>query len=326
MLRFLTAYSKERLAKIRLKPCQGVRRKMPKKVSRLEIDRWRELKADGMTYQQIGKSTGWQGRTVRQHLEGDFETNEALDVRMDLFKERLGFHWDQLISTVVDSLDTARVPDVRELVRFAATTGSSKESLNNLIVTLRGEDYSVACAARDSRQWALLQQHSSADPLWAAVRTWESAIEDSLAFARRLHSTIEDGLREATQLDVVVQVTNESALARQCVLTIGSESLLRALDLPFRDFREDDFDESSRGQIKVRDVGVVAKAPGRVDEIRGLIVDSIAAYAEFDAVGELTLAYTAALRAEKNLRDTTADLRMMPYLPGVCSVCGRLGL
>ena len=81
---------------------------MPKKVTLAQIKIWRELLSDGKDYLEIGRITGWQDRTVRKHLESDIRSSGATEIRRELFKERLGQHWDMLLERVLGSLDSLK--------------------------------------------------------------------------------------------------------------------------------------------------------------------------------------------------------------------------
>ncbi len=84
---------------------------MPKKPSPALISKWRELRAEGMSYSQIGKETGnWQGRTVKKYVGQDLASREGKGVRLELFKERLGQHWDMVLNKVLGDLESIKVP------------------------------------------------------------------------------------------------------------------------------------------------------------------------------------------------------------------------
>lgn len=51
---------------------------MPKKPSPALIAKWRELRAEGKSFSQIGKDTGtWQGRTVKKYVGQDLASREG---------------------------------------------------------------------------------------------------------------------------------------------------------------------------------------------------------------------------------------------------------
>ena len=87
-----------------------------------EIAEWQRLQAQGHTVAQVAKATGWQARTVKKHLEGEIRSGEARQIRRDLFKERLGEHWDLLIERVMGSLTSLNPPSPQEVSAMFGTS------------------------------------------------------------------------------------------------------------------------------------------------------------------------------------------------------------
>ena len=151
---------------------------MPKFVSRAQIMKWRQLLSEGKDYAEIGKETGWQARTVRKHLESDIRSGEAVQIRQQLFKERLGKHWDMLIDGVLDQLEKLTELSVpgEELDLINSSGTYAREICGAVVIRDPGWALNVEVGGRKTHYWPLLWQHMPKDPLWAAVAKCEDGL------------------------------------------------------------------------------------------------------------------------------------------------------
>ena len=82
---------------------------MPRKVPRETLDLWRRLDAEGKSYVEIGKETGWDPRTVSRYLKSEIRFSQPDSIRRELFKEGLRDHWKMVIIESVELLRAVQV-------------------------------------------------------------------------------------------------------------------------------------------------------------------------------------------------------------------------
>lgn len=297
---------------------------MPKFVSRAQIMKWREILSEGKDYAEIGKETGWQARTVRKHLESDIRSGEAVQIRQQLFKERLGKHWDMLIDGVLDRLEKLTELSVPgEELDLINSSGTYEREICGAVVSRDpGWALSIEVGGRKTHCWPLLWQHMPKDPLWDAVAKWEDGLRSSLFARRNLILLIKQYLEETTSLSVTDRHTDEPSLTAAAVLEVYREAFSRALGNP-PSRPEDTFNERSPGLFEWQS-RVIAFDPGRKAEIIKAIASGVEYGTDTQEARECVMTLDNHRKAQMDLDSTIAHFRLLPYLPGVCSVCGRV--
>ena len=309
---------------------------MPKKATAVDIDRWRRLAADGKNYAAIAKESGWDRRTVAKALEADIKSGEARSIRQELFKERLGQHWDMLIQGAVDGFASARVLGVREhRERMGIQRKSTQTEAGATISISANGEVTVRATARDDRTYSLLKQHLPRDPLWEAVAEWESAMAADLMARSALYDRIVQHLENKTKLPVVENINASNDLPRlgraspELVYEqLFSDTLgLRSLMIPGERLSADMFRGDPDGHITCGSQ-TVAMNPEESEAVYETVVQALVGGAsELANSPEGVLAVDTYQRTEtavKSVHLSLEDLRLLPYLPGVCSLCGRV--
>lgn len=319
---------------------------MPKKVSRAEVAKWRELYAQGMEYAAIGQATGWQPRTVRKYLDSDLRSTEGAEIRRELFKERLGRHWDMLLEGVLGHLCLLAPPDFGEsqaltgwlvpvprasgvsLQKWITLTGASDISLPGAVVHRDGDwDITAQVQARAAVEWPLLMQHMARDPLWATVRSWEDDFRVELLALRGLYVATEERLKRVTSLSIVSQLSGSPALTCHGVQLVFDRICRRvwaaAAGGPGADLTQRDVFEPNAEEVMIGDTKI-AYAPGHSSRVAKAVKDTIKTWERFSEAAEVKIAVGALRETTDRLQRMIAHLRLLPYLPGVCAVCGRI--
>lgn len=296
---------------------------MAKKVTPANIAEWRRLRAEGKAYSQIGKLTGWQGRTIRKHLFADIRSDETQSIRRELFKERLGRHWDMLIEGVLMGLGPTGVISPQDVLRALDSPESTPLETGGLRIEVSGEKkLSVEALARNSTEWALLGQHIPADPLWSAVGAYERAVSTELKAYRDLERSVAQALGAALAVPVEDQVGETPSLAAVLIRWAYAQVVLP--EGQRQQLADEEVIESSSGQMKVRDVSQAALLPGRKGELVIALNTTISKKAQSDLGGNALSATQRTQRSYLELRRVMDHTRLLTYLPGVCEVCVRI--
>lgn len=294
---------------------------MPKKVTLAQIREWRGLLGEGKNYREIAEKTRWQVRTVRKYLESDIKSSEVAEIRRELFKERLGRHWDMLIDGVLRPLGSVTALRPGEGLEWISSSGPAETSLAGAVIQ-RDEKWNLTAAVEASKaiEWSLLREHMPKDPLWTLTSSWEEVLKRDLLARRKLYIAVEKDLVARTKLQVSDDPAEEKpALKPACVRLVFVEAFGRALGQPPQEV-------TGRGAPEGRVWALatyVAFAPGSQDRALEAVKEAPGRWAKSaEAAGAREICLR--LREQTGqLERTIAHLRLLPYLPGVCSVCGR---
>ncbi len=298
---------------------------MPKKVNPDILARWRRLQAEGKSYAQIARLTEWQARTVRKHLQADIRLEEGQAIRRELFKELLGQHWEMLIESIVKGLEALESLPPHELAVLVSEPETQDLTMGGVrIVCPREGDCTATVIARATTEWDLLTQHIPKDSLWTAVSDFERSLETQLNCHRALYFGVVRQLSSTLSLPVVETVGLNPGLSRTMLRWAYFEALRAAAGLDIAPLTSADIDESTRGQIKIRDVGRAVFAPGRADDVISATNETILRWSRSAKARNALSASQESRQTLQSLGRITDYLRLLRYLPGVCEVCSRI--
>ena len=306
--------------------CQGVLGAiMRRKVAQQTIQQWRRLTAEGGSLREVSLATGWDPRTVAKYLEEDIHSTEATRIRQDLFKERLGQHWDMLIDNVTDDLAQIKVPGTRDLLAQLSSWSAGEFPVPGGIVILDVEGaVRVDANARKRREWQLLQEHLLQDPIWRSVREWEEVMAQDLEARRPLYLVVEEFLTQNIGWPVRREAdgSREPIVNPEGIYSLYEEAFARAIGLERPDWEPDMFYEEN-GWARHRGTGK-AWAPGKIDRVNRVMLDGQQALSNTQEAVRAAQAYQRNQKATNSLHETWQDIKLLRYLPRVCSVCGRV--
>ena len=298
---------------------------MPRKVPRETVNRWRQLSAEGKSYKAIGKETGWDQRTVARFLKTDIRFSEPGTIRRELFKERLGHHWDMLVGESTESLRRTKGFDPWEFVEFVGKAGPHQFEIAGATVSVDDKwKVQVEVSASLERACQLLRQHLSDDVIWRSVQAWESAVSRDLVARRELYEAVEKQLRNARGWELAqtpVEPMVPTLLAGS-VEYVYEVSLSEASGFSGRAIALESFHTEQGGRI---DAGsrVLASAPGQKEALHKLLERVVRTMAASSEAAGAAATYRSVKSATNEVHLLLEDLRLLPYLPAVCDVCYR---
>ena len=300
---------------------------MPRLVTPDLLARWRRLSVEGMSFTRIGKETGWDERTVAKHLKQDVRVGEIDKIRQDLLKERLGRHWDMLIEETREALSHLTAYDPwefierikePEVIEFTISGGSVSAGPD-------GRDL-VRANAHDLRSYQLLEQHLPHDPLWGLVERWEEAMARNFHTRRALYALVAPSLQNAADWPITAREEGQEPSWRiEAVNLVYEEALVRAARIQRQGFSSERCREMEGGLIHAGTIPV-AHAPGAVDQVRETLARCIVQIVDTDEAAQAMHAFEESKELVQQIGLALDDLRLLTYLPGVCSVCGRVQL
>ncbi|MBM4404966.1 MAG: hypothetical protein FJ039_02125 [Chloroflexi bacterium] len=296
---------------------------MPKLPTKLDLQRWRDLRAQGKGYPEIARKTKWQARTIRKHLEQDINSAEALAIRRDLFKERLGAHWDKLLHEVLRVLDLVQEPSASDLRGWTISSDSVERHLcGTRVKHTDQEKFEVRVQAKDLLEWELLQQHVPKDALWEAVANVEAAFGLALLACRTLFLLVLNRLTQTTGLPVADyrksgRLLTDEGVGKVFEYTLAHALLARPFDEHPRAF------QTPGGDIQMF-ATTVARLPRGREKIERAVIETIQQAVTSPGATKCKEIHQRLLEAISQMRRHVAYFRLLPYLPGVCSVCRKV--
>ena len=298
---------------------------MPRKVNRELVQEWRRLAAQGNSYIKIGKTTGWDQRTISKHLKNDIRFSEPDTIRRELFKERLGIHWDRLVQESVEHLHRTDAFDPWEYIEVVRSPDPGQFTIAGATVDADSKwKITVNVDALDQRVGQLLQQHMPGDVLWEHVRDWQVAVAKDFSSRRRLYQAVERHLGRVRGWPLVGdRDTSEGpALLHGTIDQIYEVSLCLAAGIVGREVPLNSYRENNNGRIEGGS-RALARAEGQTKEVYELVTKATRELAASPEAKTAATTYRGVQSLTIELHRTIEDLSLLPYLPGVCSVCYR---
>lgn len=295
---------------------------MRRSITTAITQQWRELSDQGKSHGEIAQETGWGVRTVKKHLGLELQTRQARLMREDLFKERLGRHWDLLLTAVLSEFESLETVQPGQAVVFIESTRGGARNLNGALVERGGQGkISVRIAARELIEWDLLREHIPKDPIWKQVGDWEAALGTTLQAEEGLYRAIEKQLQDSTGLPILDWRPDRPALTSK-----AAETLLLWLLRPDPSWSAPmggGITEEEDGEMRIS-ASYIALAAGRREEITSIFSDTYRRFTPSSEVDAYRSAYDAHLLATKAIDRSVQLLRLLPYLAGNCEVCRRV--
>lgn len=298
---------------------------MPKRPTDAQIEEWRIRVSKGDSYKQIAHETGWDPRTVSAKVREELRTAEAGEIRRELFRDRLGRHWDMLIDEVIDKLKTLKEFDPWDYLERIVGKVPVEFGVTGAYVRIDPEwKVEVRTAAKDIRSWDLLQEHLRRDALWKHVDAWEAATASDLRARHHLYASTKSCLGKKQAWPVTTNRTEVTpSFAETCLEIIYEAALCRAIGIPKREITQDSLTEEPDGVIRIGGK-TVAWAPGQQQAVYNSMTEAVEVLAKSEPAARAANARSDASDAAVAVRRALEDIRLLPYLPGVCSICRRV--
>jgi hypothetical protein len=230
-----------------------------------------------------------------------------------------------LIDTVTGTLGHIRVPVTGDLLPHLSIWTPGQFPVNGATATLdeRGS-LAVRALIRDNRAWGLLQEHLLQDPLWKSVTDWEIAMAGDLQARRCLYVLAQRFLTDKTGWSVNLgpDKAREPLKHRDGIERFYEEVFARALGIPRPDWEADMFYEEN-GWVRHRGTGRVW-APGQTDKVFQIMMEGLEALPGSQEAVRAAETYRHTEETTEAVHASLEDMRLLRYLPRVCSVCGRV--
>jgi hypothetical protein len=305
---------------------------MPKKFSIADKKRWLEDYENGKPEASIASNSRCDLRTVSRGIEEAWRQRDAQAARIDLLKQAVLKHQEQLTNKLEELLSTLTMPKHDWAVLSWVENGQSILSEDDL-----DTENSVEDQARDEPKKpdvqadmveGMLRQHLRGENLWKLLAQREKAYS-----SHRL-------ARIALQYKVVNLLEGETGYrleARGDVpppflysYTAGDLFYRMTLQGAFGDRKDDAWQDeivadTSAGCVKYRNT-ILAEAPGKAEECRENLLEAFRRMQVLPEVARVMNTYQELEDSTFKAKRAVEEIRALGLIPGVCKTCRRLGM
>ena len=171
--------------------------------------------------------------------------------------------------------------------------------------------------------WTLLGEHLPNDPIWEATKDWEVALAADLNARRKLCGAVAHYLGDSTGLTAVERLTDSPALMLRGVHMLVEEILAQIQGVSAGKFSEASIETTASGEIRAGGL-TLALAPGQEDSLAILVKKAANDEEQFPERASAEESYLNLMESTEHLLRMVEYLRLLPYLPGDCTVCRRV--
>jgi len=306
---------------------------MPKKFSPIDQKNWLELYESGKTEKWIARNEAHCNvRTVKKGIAQARLVKDARDAKVELIKEALRKHQDNLLKLVGEIIPALGLPPEdliilpwnwkcdRILIRLdGARCELQKGEARAVNVTLDAE-------IRD--EWELLQEHLRSDPLWAALVQWKKALVAHLLERAEFDDKAVAVLQNKTSFKIVNNRDVSPQVAHSAVdlfLKLNQREALgisQSLSLE----KSNDLDATTGLVANDHNRKVFAEAIGSEEQCKKDLVDAFREIAALSKGGLLADTYRALAEATTRAARAAKEISLLGLVLGQCRICRRFGV
>jgi len=305
---------------------------MPKKFSITDKNKWLERYESGKSEASIANDSNCDVRTVRKGIEEARRERDARSARIDLLKQALFKHQENLLDKLKEILAALTVPPKDWAVLSWHRNGDSIFSESSLetesartdeVRKVSGYPGTQADVVQD-----MLRQHLRNDKLCKILaqreKVYASHRLERIAFQRKVVSLLEEetGYKLVGSSDVPPPFLYS--------YTVGDLFFRMTLRRAFSDYKNDEWQDeiivdTSAGYIKYRGL-TLAEVPDKEGECRKKLLDAFRKMQLLPEVVRVVNTYRELEESTLRARQAIEEIRLLGLIPGQCKVCRRLGM
>lgn len=336
---------------------------MPKaqKVSISERKLWLEKWENGDRVDEIAKTAGRGPRAVKDHISTARAERDLTVVRQGQLRGALEAHQgglSGLLSRLRQGVDLLQLEYPRFLLGFGPDFGleglldptdfapfslvglgpalgpsvilpqlEDGQKVDRAVYVLRddGGPREVHFTEEATRLWKSLREHLPRNPLWKDLDQWKVGLREMLRARAQLNRTVQGAVEEIFEAPVLwAPGPKESHLSTAFVSWLGWTLTKKAGGAPLPD---------PAGEVKAESPSRLAGRGGAVfaTEVRDAVPKLAMLWQEMPELVSAEPAQAASrtegelIQRTRRVKDTLEGLLLIPFVPGTCSNCRRLG-
>jgi hypothetical protein len=305
---------------------------MPKKFSIADKNRWLERYESGKSEASIASDCECDVRTVRKGIEEARRERDARTARIDLLKQALFKHQENLLDKLREILSALTVPPKDWAVLSWHRNGDSIFSESNLDTENTRTDEVRKVSGYPGTQADMVQdmlrQHLRNDKLWKILvqreKVYASHRLGIIAFQRKVVRLLEE------ETGYKLMESGDVASPFLYSYTTGDLFFRMTLHCAFGDYKNDEWQDeiivdTSAGYVKYHG-SILAEVPGKEGECRKKLLDAFRKMQLLPEVVRVANTYRELEESTLRARQAIEEIRLLGLIPGRCKVCRRLGM
>jgi len=304
---------------------------MPKKFLPHHKKNWLELSESGKSEKWIANQTKCDPRTVKKGIEEARRERNAAIAQIELVKEALRDHKDQLLA-VIDDIKSVLVmpPDNIEIRREKDGTLAPIPLSGAAVKPDKSGGLMLLVRAEESVEWELLQEHLRGDKIWKILKQWKESILAYINAIIDLELAAGRLIKARTGLQLVDEIPRSAETGYICpaVVQIFYEVALRhSLGIKDGTNIEEHIVASPDGYVRNGPGGTeLAYAPNSQEDCKNELLDALRKLYESPEAEQVSISYKEAQELTEKAKRILDEISLLRLVPGSCRVCQRLGV
>jgi hypothetical protein len=304
---------------------------MPKKFLPHHKKKWLELSESGKSEKWIANQTKCDPRTVKKGIEEARRERNAAIAQIELVKEALRDHKDQLLA-VIDDIKSVLVmpPDNIEIRRDKDGTLAPIPLSGATVKPDKPGGLMLLIQVEEKVEWELLQEHLKGDKIWKIFRQWKESILAYIKAIIDLELTAGRLIKARTGLQLVDEITRSAEIGYICpaVVQIFYEVAQRhSLGIKDGTNIEERVVASPDGYVRNGPGGTeLAYAPNSQEDCKNELLDALRELYESPEAEQVSISYKEAQELTEKAKRILDEISLLRLVPGSCRVCQRLGV
>ena len=306
---------------------------MPKRFSETDRREWLELYETGKSEKWIARERAHcDPRTVRRGIEEARRRRDANMARVELVKNALRKHHDDLLGELQNILSSLTLPPVDLTVLSWHHNGDSIFTVDDRTKEMNKKESTITVTEEvnidRSAKRDLLKEHLKNDRLWKILaslkRDYDENNQARVALQHKIVNIVEK------QTGYKVDDGNKLSTNFICSYTAGDlffKSILqKALGVRRTiTLEEDIYADVSRGTVQYHG-SILAEVPGNEEGCKKNLLIALHELQNSEEVSQVVETHKALAESNEKAKQSVEQLLLLNFVPGQCQVCRRLGM
>ncbi|MBI4187127.1 MAG: hypothetical protein HY530_06465 [Chloroflexi bacterium] len=304
---------------------------MPKTYLPHQKQRWLRLYESGKSEKRIASDAKVDYRTVKKGIEEARRERNAMSAQIELVKEALSDHKDQLLLKVDEMAATVVMPPDTLEIRKDNNGSTAPIPLTRATVRINESSILVIDVHAEGKvTWELLQEHLKRDKIWKSYKEWKEVVLTYIKAGIDLKSAAAALIKDKTGLEIGDKTTDKDETSRvysttvQTFYEVASRRALKRIDGTNLEGR---MVASPDGYVRNGPGGTeLAYSPQEVGKCRGGLLSALESLYRSSEFERVTTSFDRLQEVTDRTRRIIDEISLLRMLPGSCRVCRRLGI
>ncbi len=306
---------------------------MPKRFLETDKRDWLELYETGKSEKWIAKERAHcDPRTVKRGIEEARRRRDANMARIELVKNALSKHHDDLLDELQNILSSLTLPPVDFTVLswhhngdsiFTVDDKTKKTNQKESTITVTEEFNIDRSAKRD-----LLKEHLKNDRLWKILTSLKRDSDEHI----QARATLQHKIVNIVEKQTGYKVDDGNKLSTNFIYSYTTGDLFfksilqKALGVRRTiTLEEDTYADVSRGTVQYHE-STLAEVPGNEEGCKKNLLMALRKLQNSEEVSQAVETHKALAESNEKAKQSVEQLLLLNFVPGQCQICRRLGI